>query len=44
MGRYLSDDEIHELLLKVKEGNEEAWECLYENFEAYVHERSWKEI
>ncbi|EHO54036.1 hypothetical protein HMPREF9099_00514 [Lachnospiraceae bacterium oral taxon 082 str. F0431] len=44
MGRYLSDDEIHELLLKVKEGNEEAWECLYENFEAYVHERSWKKL
>ena len=44
MDRFLSDDEIHELLLKVKEGNEEAWECLYKNFEAYVHERSWKKL
>ncbi len=44
MERYLSDEEIRALLIKIKSGNEEAWERLYENFESYVHECAWKRL
>lgn len=44
MDSFLSDNEINQLLLKVKDGNEEAWVRLYENFKVYVHERSWKKL
>lgn len=33
MERYLLDEEIRDLLIKIKYGSEEAWERLYENFE-----------
>lgn len=44
MKRYLSEEEIRALLIKIKSGSEEAWERLYENFESYVHKCAWKRL
>lgn len=44
MGKYLSEDEIREILIRAKSGDEKAWKCLYENFESYVHECAWKRL
>lgn len=38
------EEEIRELLIKIKSGSEEAWERLYKNFENYVHECAWKRL
>lgn len=38
--KYLSNEEVNGLLVKVKSGDNEAWEKLYTNFEAYVHSRA----
>ena len=42
MGKYLTDEEVNELLIRIKSGDNEAWECLYHNFENYIHECAWK--
>ena len=44
MSEYLSDNDVNELIAKVKNGDEKAWEMLYENFEKYVHECVWKRL
>ena len=44
MDRFLSDDEVSNLLLKIKDGDGKAWALLYENFKSYIHERSWKKL
>lgn len=42
MGKYLTDEEVNKLLIRIKSGDNEAWECLYHNFENYIHECAWK--
>ena len=41
---YLSEEQIRELIVKIRSGDEKAWELLYENFKNYVHERAWKRL
>lgn len=40
----MTDEEINALILKTKNGDNEAWNRLYENFSEYVHSRAWKRI
>lgn len=35
MEKYLSADEVKELVIRAKSGDNEAWERLYHNFESY---------
>lgn len=44
MEKYLSNEEIRDLLIKIKSGDDKSWERLYENFEIYVHECAWKRL
>ena len=37
MEKYLSADEVKELVIRAKSGDNEAWERLYHNFESYVY-------
>ena len=41
---YLSEEQIRELIVKIRSGDEKAWELLYENFKNYVHERAWQKL
>lgn len=41
---YLSEEEVRELIIKIRSGDEKAWELVYENFENYVHECAWKRL
>lgn len=38
--QYLSKDEVDALLDKAKAGDNDAWEALYKNFEAYIYKRA----
>ena len=44
MDDFLKDEEISDLILKAKAGNNDAWEAICENFDRYVHERAWMRI
>lgn len=44
MGHYLSDSEISELIIKVKSGDNAAWERICGNFDRYIHECAWKRL
>ncbi len=44
MDDFLKDEEISDLILKAKAGNNDAWETICENFDRYVHERAWMRI
>jgi DNA-directed RNA polymerase specialized sigma subunit len=44
MDNHLSEEDIRDLIVKIKAGSEEAWERFYENFEDYVHECAWKRL
>ena len=41
---YLSEDQVRELIIKIKSGDEKAWALVYANFENYVHECVWKRL
>ena len=41
---YLSEEQIRELIIKIKSGDEKAWGLVYENFRNYVHERAWQKL
>jgi DNA-directed RNA polymerase specialized sigma subunit len=40
----LSEEQIRELIIKIKSGDEKAWGLVYENFRNYVHERAWQKL
>ena len=44
MGQFLSDEEVNELVRKIKNGDNEAWENICNNFELYIHECCWKRL
>ena len=44
MADFLKDEEISDLILKAKAGNNDAWETICEKFDRYVHERAWMRI
>ncbi len=44
MGKYLSDEEVHDLVTKAKTGDNAAWEAICKNFDRYVHERAWTRL
>lgn len=44
MTKYLEDDEVNELLQRIKAGDNDAWQELYKNFDAYIHDRAWKKL
>ena len=44
MNKYLSEDELNDLIKKVKSGDNIAWEAICKNFDRYVHERAWKKL
>lgn len=37
--KYISEKECNELIIRVKAGDNEAWEKLYKNYEAYIYSR-----
>ena len=41
---YLSEEQIRELIIKIKSGDEKAWGLVYENFRNYVHECAWQKL
>lgn len=44
MEEYLSTGEVKELVTGARNGNNEAWESLYQNFEKYVHKCAWNHL
>jgi DNA-directed RNA polymerase specialized sigma subunit len=42
--KFLTNEEVNNLIVKVKSGDNAAWQELYDNFEAYVHKRSWEKL
>lgn len=44
MEEYLSSEEVKNLIIRIKSGDNEAWESLYHNFEKYVHKCAWNRL
>ena len=44
MDGYLTEEQVNELIEKVRENDNAAWERLCENFDRYVHECCWKRL
>lgn len=44
MGEYLSSEEVKNLIIRIKSGDNEAWDSLYRNFEKYVHKCAWNRL
>ena len=44
MDEYLSEEQVRELIEKVRANDNAAWERLCENFDRYVHECCWKRL
>lgn len=44
MDKYLSEDEVRDLIEKAKNGDNNAWEAICKNFELYVHDRAWNSL
>lgn len=44
MGEYLSSEEVKNLIIRIKSGDNEAWDSLYHNFEKYVHKCAWNRL
>lgn len=44
MGKYLTNEEVKNLISKIQSGDNEAWESLYHNYERYVHDRAWTRL
>lgn len=40
----MTNEEINTLILKVKNGDNDAWSRLYKEFSQYIHSRAWKRI
>lgn len=43
-GNDMTNEEVKELVLRAKSGDNEAWKDLYAHFERYVHECAWKRL
>lgn len=44
MDRFLSDEEINKYIQMAKNGDNEAWKSLCDNFTKYVHKRAWEKL
>ncbi len=44
MNHFLSDSEVSALMIKVKAGDNAAWEAICENFDRYIHECAWRRL
>jgi RNA polymerase sigma factor (sigma-70 family) len=41
---YLTNENVNQLIAKAKDGDDAAWQALYDNFKRYVHKCAWKKL
>ena len=44
MERYLNEEEVNELISRIRSGDDKAWEQFFDNFKNYVYECAWKRL